>query len=453
MAEVDHRSLTLNPISTSILLTLVVVVLSASRRWATLAMAAGVLYLTQWVHVNLAGINMFPMRFLEMAGILRVMARREFSFSNLNDIDRLFLLFYSYLTIIFLLRSNVGQAYQIGIFVDASFCYFTFRGLIGDMDDLRWFLRAFVVLLVPYVALLFVEMHTGQNPFFILGGKAPADVFRDNRVRCIGSFRHPSLMGSLGASFLPLYIGLSFSKSRRLYSILGVLLCLAIVGFSNSGGPAAFSCIVALGWVLWRFRDRMRLVRRIGLAGIAALALVMKAPIWYLPTHFSFGGDAWHRSYLIEVSMHHFGEWWLWGMSMSKTRHWFPYALLNNTADITNQYIAFGLTSGIIATALFIWLLVRTFRGLGKKLAEVRLLSARPSESEYLFWGLGVMLAGHVANFFAICYFDQFYVIWFMQLAFISNLIHEYGYAYVPSASTQSQPMTFGNDTAVSYKH
>jgi hypothetical protein len=391
-------------------------------------MTAGALYLTQYASVQVFGFNMFAVRFLEMAGFIRILVRRDFGFSNLNGMDRLFLLFYSYLTIAFLLRSNEGQAYQIGVAVDATFCYFTFRGLLADIDDFRWFLRAFVILLLPYVALLLVEMQTGQNPFSILGGSAIEDVIRGGRARCIGSFRHPSLMGSLGASFLPLYLGLTFSKSKRLFSVTGVILCLAVVGFSNSGGPLNFAAISILGWILWSYRTKMYIIRRVGLIFIGVLALVMNAPIWYLPAKLSVisGGDGWHRSYLVDVALHHIGEWLLWGMPMSKTSDWFSYTLaINNEADITNQFIAFGLTSGFAAIALFVCLLVKAFRSLGKTLAEIRMLPFRGPDDEYLLWGLGVMLSAHVSNFFSISYFDQFYVIWFMQMAFISTLTHE----------------------------
>lgn len=413
----------MNAISTLILISLIIVVLFAHRRWALLGMAAGVLYLTQWTSVHIAGLNMFPMRFLEMAGFIRVMARRELNFSSLNQIDRLFLVFYGYMTIVFLLRADKAQAYQIGLAVDAILCYFTFRGLIKDMDEFRSFLRTFAILLIPYVILLGVDTWTSHNPFSLIVGRALPEFFRKGRVRCMGSFREYSLLGSLGASFLPVYIGLFFSKPNRRYASMGVFLCLAIVWFSNSGGPLAFACIVLLCWLVWFYRDRMRLVRRVGAAGIIALALVMKAPIWYLPTHFSFGGDAWHRSYLVQVAMAHLGEWWLWGMPISKTAHWFAYQLGRmDQADITNQYLSFGFDAGLMTIALFVWLLARSFQGLGKALSTVRLVSTHSDEAEYLLWGLGVMLFGHVCNFFSITYFDQFYVIWFMQLAAISSI-------------------------------
>src|SRR5208337_3765143 len=133
----------MNATSASILIFLIVVVLAAPKRWAILGMGAGVLYLTQHVPIDVFGVHMFLVRFLEMACFVRVIARREFTFSNMNELDRLFLLLYGYTTIVFLLRSSDDQLYQIGLAVDAMFCYFIFRGLIADIDDFRWFLRAF----------------------------------------------------------------------------------------------------------------------------------------------------------------------------------------------------------------------------------------------------------------------------------------------------------------------
>lgn len=417
----------MNGLSASILIFLIIVVLFARRRCALLAMVAGTLYLTQQNAIELLGFNMFAVRFLEIAGFARVIARREFSIPQLNEIDRAFVLLYLFMTVVFLLRSNEGQAYAIGVAVDAVLTYFTFRGLIENIDDLRWLLRAFVILVVPYVAVLLGEMLTSQNAFTFLGGQPITANFREGRIRCIGSFRNPSILGSLGASFLPLYIGLGFSKSNRSYAIAGIVLCLAIIGFSNSGGPLAFAGFGVVGWTLWICRDNMRIIRRLGAISFIAIALAMKAPVWYLPTRISFltGGDAWHRSYLMDVATQHIREWWLWGMPISNTRDWFPYVLVTtDAADITNQFISFGLGAGLMAIALFIRLLIKGFKCLGRKLSEVRRDTIQPCGSEYLLWGLGVMLAGHIINFTAISYFDQFYVIWFMQLAFISSLTH-----------------------------
>jgi len=170
----------------------------------------------------------------------------------------------------------------------------------------------------------------------------------------------------------------------------------------------------------------MRQVRWGIVTVISALALVMKAPIWYLLARVSeiTGGDGWHRSNLIDISFKHLGLWWFAGMNLKETADWFPDGVLVTTgvADITNQFLYFGFSGGLGAVILFVILLSRAYSGLGKALAAVRLTSSKTIETEFILWGLGVMLLVHIVNWFDITYFDQMYVIWFLQLAAISSL-------------------------------
>lgn len=414
----------MNAAGLSILVFLILVVLLGPRRWALLGMAAGVLYLTQGVSVTVLGINVFAVRFLEVAGFARVMIRREFPFGRLNEIDRVFLVLYVYTTLIFLLRSDEGFAYQIGIAVDAILCYFTFRGLIGKVNDFCWFLKTFVYLLIPYVAIVAFESFTTRNLFIYMGGHTGI-WFRDTSVRCFGSFRHPSLMGALGASFFPLYVGLFFSKIDRIHALIGIGASLAIVVFSNSGGPLGFSFFGAVGWGFWFFRKQLRTVRVVTFFALVFMAILMKSPLWYIVAKTSAitGGEGWHRAYLMDITFQNLDKWWLAGMPIRDTAGWFPYSInVTGGADITNQFVNVGITAGIMATVLLIWLIVISFRKIGRTLHSVRSILGDASPLEYLLWSLGVLLFGHAANWIGITYFDQFYVMFFMQFAAISNL-------------------------------
>ena len=180
-----------------------------------------------------------------------------------------------------------------------------------------------------------------------------------------------------------------------------------------------------VGWILWALRDKMFAVRRAILAILLLLVVFMKAPIWYLPAKVSdlTGGGGWHRSYLVEQAVNHIGNWWLVGMPISQTAGWFPYDLgATGGADITNMYLGFGLTAGLAAIGLFIFVLILSFRALGRALAAIRDASPISKQSELLLWGLGVALTMHVLNFISVTYFDQLYVVWFMTLAAVSGL-------------------------------
>jgi hypothetical protein len=403
---------------------LVLVILLGSRRAAVLALVAGVLYIPETQQIDVLNFKMFSVRFLELAGFIRVVSRHEFSFSRLNKLDRALLLLYAYVAVVFCLRSSESQAYVVGTAVDAWLCYFTFRGLLTDMQEFRWFLRAFVVLLAPYAALVMIESLTRHNMFSLLGGGG-IDWERDGRFRCMGSFRHPDLLGTLGASFLPLYIALARERGDQAVAAVAIASCLATVWASNSGGPVCAAAFGLVGWALWVARANMRSVRWGLVIGLVLTAIVMKAPIWYLIARVSTltGGTGWHRAYLIDVAFQHLGEWWLAGMPLRDTIDWFPYYLVSTGGtDVTNQFIAAGLTAGVGAMALLIFLLKQGFSSIGEAAATVRSRQAEPGESEFVLWGLGVMLTVHAINWLGITYFDQFYVLWFMQLAIISSV-------------------------------
>lgn len=414
----------MNIIGISILASLLFAVLALPRRWALMAMLSGAIYLTQYQQIDILSINMYAMRFLELAGVLRIVLRREFTFSQFNNIDRALVAVYVYATTVYVLHFPEGRANMIGTMVDAIFCYFIFRAMIRNFEEFQWFLRAFIFLLAPFVFLIGIESFTGRNPFIILG--APAEgVIREGKPRCVGSFRHPSLLGTLGASFLPFYLGLCLIQARRGLGLAGSLLCLGIVWFSNSGGPILATMAALLGWGLWRIRTNMRLFRW-GMAGFIVLsALAMKAPVWYLIAKASAlsGGDGWHRSYLLDVFFRNISKWWFAGMPLAQTNDWFPYLVpVTQAADITNFFVKIGLNGGLAAIALLIFLLYRTYSNIGMALTTAGAADKDSREIEYILWGLGVTLTVHVVNWFGITYFDQTYVLWTAQMAMASTL-------------------------------
>lgn len=385
-------------------------------------MIASVLYLTQLQQLSVAGLNIYSVRFLELAGFLRVMMRHEFSFSTINRLDKTLIVLYVFTAVVYCLRTTEDCAYIIGSSVDAFLCYFTFRGLVRGAEDFFLFLRDFLLLLAPYAALVMVECVTHHNAFSFIGG-GMYDWTRGDRFRCVGSFRNPDLLGTLGATFAPLYVAMICANRERKLAIAGLVLCLWIVWASNSGGPMCTVGITFIGWALWRMRTRMQLFRR-GLAcGLILLAIVMKAPIWYLLSRISeiTGGDGYHRALLIDVSVQHLSKWWLAGMPILDTSDWFAYSL-STGADICNTFISFGLNAGLGAMILLILLLVRAFSAVGNALDSIDSGFAEPTAMEFLLWGFGAMLAGHIANWLGITYFDQSYVMWFMQLAAVSSV-------------------------------
>src|SRR5690606_36194717 len=155
------------------------------------------------------------------------------------------------------LRPDESMPLRLARTLDMLCGYFSSRGLIKSYADLRWLLGSLAVGLIPFTLLLSIESATGRNPFAIVGGNTRT-WFRDGAVRSFGSFRHPSLVGPVGATFFPLFVGLAFDPNHRKRAILGAGLCITIVYFSSSGGPLCALLTGFVGWALWRFRTSMR---------------------------------------------------------------------------------------------------------------------------------------------------------------------------------------------------
>ena len=406
----------------AVLAVLCVLILATPRRVALCALTAGLLYLTQGHAFDLAGFAMMPNRVLVTVGFLRVLARKEWQPSMVTATDLRLVLLYSFVTIILLLRPDEPIAARIARFTDTTFAYFAFKGLLSNAYEVRTFLRMFAYMLIPYVLLLIPESLRLGNQFTIFGGNT-VTWLRENAVRCFGSFRHPSLLGSLGATFFPVYLGMSIKQEDRRIAFCGCALSVLIVFFSSSGGPVSAFATGMVAWVLWFWRAHMRKIRWTALACLVLLAMLMKAPVWYLIARVSnlTGGSGWHRSYLIEVSVRHFEKWWLFGIPLRDTHGWFPYNLASTGgADVTNQYIAYGFQAGIVAIALFLAYITRLFKLIGEKIQQLTLSGGAVADAT-LTWGLGAMLAAHVFNWLGITYWDQFHAFWLLQMAMIAT--------------------------------
>lgn len=162
----------------------------------------------------------------------------------------------------------------------------------------------------------------------------------------------------------------------------------------------------------------MRLFRWGVVAVLAGLAVVMKAPVWYIFSRLSeiVGGTGWYRSFLIDQAASHFNEWWLVGSKF--TAHWAPGgetpAGNPNNTDIINHYISEGLEGGILKVILFVAIIVQCYRVLGGVITQRRSVQMR--ERKWA-WAMGVCLIAHCISFMSVVYFDQIIVMWFWILA------------------------------------
>lgn len=425
----------LNPLAFAFLLIMSVAVLSATRQNAVgaLLVTAAIIPLGQQLVVF--GLHFHFLRILLLVGLCRVFVRHEAVGFKLNKMDKLFLA-WAVVGIFFGMLTKPG-AEVFGAAYNSLGTYFLIRIVMQRPDEIVGHLRIMAVVVLIIAASMCLEALTHKNLFSIFGGVPEILQERDDRVRCQGPFRSPILAGTFAATLFPLMVGLWFQTNRKkLIAVLGILGCVVATILSNSSGPLLCLLAALIGLGLWRVRDRMQILRRGTVALIIGLALMMKAPVWYLIARISdlVGGGGWHRAYVIDLAVNHVSEWWLAGTA--RTVNWAPdYQVLlvdPNNIDITNHYVVQGINGGIWMLGLFLGMIVVGFKvvGTGARAAMDSALRRK------MTWAVGVSLAAHCTAFISVSYFDQIAVFWFWLLAVISSLSLHLVYPGTEHAST-----------------
>lgn len=410
----------MNSAATIFLLLNAIMLLFLPRRWAPLPLLVGACYMTLGQGVDLGPFTFTVIRVLIAVGIVRVIARGERLPGGMNSLDWLMAAWAVWAVVSGVFRTALSDAlvFRLGLVYNACGVYFLLRVFCRSFGDVVGICRSAALLLIPLAAEMLYETLLSHNMFSVLEGVAASPVLREGRVRAQGPFAHPILAGTIGASSIPLMIGLR--HAHRKTAVAGIAACLVIVATSASSGPV-MSAAVGLGALaLWRFRGRTGRLWLFAVFGYIVLEVAMNAPAYYLLARFDLvgGSTGWHRARLIETAVEHFHEWWLIGADY--TRHWMPTGVTWSAdhTDITNYYLKMGVIGGLPLMLLFMALLARGFSLVGKAAAG----SVAPTrEFRFLAWALGASLFTHAATFVSVAYFDQSFLFLYLVLAAIGS--------------------------------
>jgi hypothetical protein len=421
MDETSPDASNINILALLFLMAMCFVILQSTRKNAVRAVLATAALVPLGQRIVVGGLHLHFLRILILAGLARLVTRREYDGFKLAKLDKLFLAWVFVGFVCGLSREpsaeTFGQVYNdLGV-------YFLLRILMHNMEGPLSDFKFYAVLGIVIGACMLVEEFTHRNPFFVFGGVPQLTVQRGDRFRCQGPFRHMILAGTFGATLFPLMIGLWRTGGRsRLLAAIGIVCSFIITVASASSGPVLTLLAAFIGIGLWPMRKHMRLFR-IGLVLImVGFTIFMNAPVWFLIAKMSdlVGGGGWHRSYLIDQFVKHFNEWWLNGTSY--TAHWAPsgevLTVNPKMMDITNHYVAQGIQGGILRLGIFIATITNCFSIVGRAVRK----QFGPSYDPRVAWSLGVTLACHCTAFLSVFYFDQTLVFWFWLLAAIASI-------------------------------
>ncbi|MGB9591431.1 MAG: hypothetical protein ACPL1K_02825, partial [Candidatus Kryptoniota bacterium] len=249
-------------------------VLVLPRVKAVAALIASTLYITQGQAIDIFSVNMMAIRFIEVAALVRCIARGEFKTLRFSRSDRMFIIFLLVYLGIEVLRTGTLNMGTLGFAVDGMIVFFFFRSMIRSYDEFIQVFGLIVMLLVPFAGAMIFEAIKGRNLFAMMGGVPEVPMLREGYYRCQGSFRHAITAGTVGATFFPLYLGLFFAMRGGSRWIIGVLACLAIVVSSHSSGPLLTTITGIAGWFCWVFRKKMKVVKAAIIGSIIGLDFV-----------------------------------------------------------------------------------------------------------------------------------------------------------------------------------
>lgn len=404
-----------NPLGMAFTLVMCILIVVLPRRHAWLPVILLMCYMTMGMRIMIADLNFTMMRILLFFGYVRILARQEYRRFRLTPIDKAMLWFTLSSIVTFTLLWQIYDAFKnkMGMAYTVLGFYFLARLLLREWSDVVRVTKMTALCLVPLAVSVIFEKMTGTNCFAIFSGVPAITVVRMGVLRCQGPFAHPILAGTFGATLLPTFLGLWFVGGRqRWFALVGIASCLTIVVCSASSGPMLATGAAVVAWGMWFLRRQMQVVRWALVGAVAALAMLMKAPVWYIMARMDVvsGSTGYHRAYLLDTACKHLSEWWLVGTK--STAAWDEILW-----DVTNQYLVLGTDGGLITLALFLVVLAQCFRGVG---ISVRRFDTQ--RTRLFFWGLGAALFAHVVSFMSIMYFDQNVVNFYTLLAVISTL-------------------------------
>jgi hypothetical protein len=371
-------------------------------------------------HVALLG-QFTAVRLVLIAGIARALMSGLQRWTPTNRLD-LLMAIWSGVALLSAVGHETGNPFQYraGLVLNVFGTYFYARAFIRSPADFTTFIRLLAVVLVPLAGMLAIEVITGSNAYHGLGSRLENALVRADRTRAMGPFGTPILAGTMGAVALPLLV--SLWRSHPLTAKAGIASSLVIIVASASSGPIGTLLIGGGALLLWRWRQWLTQIQIAAVVLIFVVQLFRERSVWYLISLIDFvgGSTGYHRSQLLDSTINHLNEWWLWGTDF--TRHWMPYGLPANPdhCDLTSYYVHLGVIGGVPLLLTLLVIIWTAFTSLG---ARIRVVRKAKQPNEFLLWCVGCALFAHTLTFFTISYFDQLYVFFYAVIAAITPLI------------------------------
>ena len=390
-----------------------IALIALPRKYA-LSPALVVVFLTPISQLVFGGFHFTAVRLIILAGFARLIRdgrSREGRFWSygIQPIDKLLVALVVLQAVAFSLRfKDFGAVtYQSGLLLDACI-FIVCRHLIRDYKDLIQITKAMAVVAVLLAGSMVFEHMTRVNIYSYISPSPIVPDLRNGTARAQGPFSNSITAGTFGAVLFPMFFWLWKDRHSRTLGSVGMIASVIIsyTAQSSTAISALMGAGLALG--LWHLRLHMRHIRWAILLLIVVLTLSMKVPIWFLLGRIDIsGGHGWDRAELIDVTVHHFSEWWLLGTQANAS--WGQ-----DTWDACNEFVFQATAGGLGCLILVIALLSKGFGMIGRARQRTRTLSR-----EWFVWCFGAALFANFVGFWGVDYFDKIRSWWYIFLAMI----------------------------------
>ena len=312
-----------------------------------------------------------------------------------------------------------------GFLMDTWFAYIVARFIITDRAKLVSVVKLVSIILVPLAILGLIESITGWQPFVPLrqfhtwlpGAVERPGNMRWGFTRAVGPFTHPILFGGGFVLFMPLIYYLRHEKSNwhNLAYIFSALMILGALS-SMSSGPWIMVILVLSCLIMERYKQWVKPMLITLVFSCIFIEILSNRTFYHVFASYAsrLGGSGWHRAALIDVSISHFGEWWLAGYR-GEDPGWGHYFGMGHT-DVTNEYILSGVMYGISGVIALCVMLFVAFRGLLSAYKKV----GHPVMKS-LYWYLGSILFAVSAAWMSVSFFGQLRPLFYCVLGIIGS--------------------------------
>jgi len=410
----------LNPLVALGMLLAMILILTLQRKKAVVPFLLTFFMVPDSQVLVLAGVHITMPQLLILTVLARMAAFRgkasEVRFAGgFNAVDRVVVFWSSSTLIMFYFQFMATQALikAMGDFIVYFGGYLAVRFLIPDGEAVRRTIKVLAVICVIYGTCMMVEQFTRNNVFSQLG--VPQTTVRSGHVRSEGVIGN-LYSGAFADCLLPLFLWLWTERKSRKVAIVGLTSVMVIVyaTYASTSWVGLVGSLTGLGF--WPLRRRMRIVRwGIGFA-LVGLQLVMHGPVWSLSEKLDLtgGSSSYHRYMLIDNTIRHFGEWWLFGFPNHGTWGFDMY-------DLCNQFVYVAVTSGLLTLILYLAIYKRSFKAIGDARKQV----SGNHEQEWLLWCLGSALFSSIVASFGVNYMVHLMLCFLYIVVCISVMVKE----------------------------